>query len=88
MANLATKAGVEGERITVHAPLLALSKAQIVLEATRLGVDLARTWSCYDPQAAQGPEAGWRACGACDSCLLRRKGFLAAGVPDPTRYIL
>ncbi|WP_426754897.1 7-cyano-7-deazaguanine synthase QueC [Myxococcus sp. Y35] len=80
MANLATKAGVEGARFTVHAPLSGLTKADIIREGVRLGVDYGLTHSCYDPDA-QG-----RACGRCDSCLLRKKGFEEAGVPDPTRY--
>jgi 7-cyano-7-deazaguanine synthase len=81
MANLATKAGVEGRRFTVHAPLSGMSKAEIIREATRLGVDLSLTHSCYDPDSAG------RACGQCDSCLLRKKGFLEAGIADPTRYV-
>lgn len=80
MANLATKAGVEGRRLTVHAPLVHLSKAEIVRLGTELGVDYALTVSCY-----QADSEG-RACGRCDSCRLRREGFLAAGIPDPTRY--
>ncbi|MCP3104338.1 7-cyano-7-deazaguanine synthase QueC [Myxococcus sp. K15C18031901] len=80
MANLATKAGVEGARFTVHAPLSGLSKADIIREGVKLGVDYGMTHSCYDPDA-QGA-----ACGRCDSCLLRKKGFEEAGVPDPTRY--
>ena len=78
MANLATKAGVEGrQRLKIHTPLISLSKAQIILEGLRLGVDYAQTSSCYDP----GDEG--RPCGACDSCLLRAKGFAQAGVADP-----
>ena len=78
LANLATKAGVEGrQRLKIHAPLIELSKAQIVREGLRLGVDYASTSSCYDPG-----EDG-RPCGACDACLLRAKGFAEAGVPDP-----
>ncbi|WP_225654392.1 7-cyano-7-deazaguanine synthase QueC [Streptomyces pseudogriseolus] len=81
MANLATKAGVEGtSKITLHSPLIALSKADIVREGLRLGVDYSLTSSCYDPDA-QG-----RACGKCDTCLLRLKGFAEAGVSDPVRY--
>ncbi len=81
LANLATKAGVEGAgRFTVHAPLITMTKAEIIREAVRLGVDLGRTLSCYDP------DADGRACGGCDSCQLRRKGFAEAGVPDPTAY--
>ncbi|MCY1019874.1 7-cyano-7-deazaguanine synthase QueC [Pyxidicoccus sp. MSG2] len=81
MANLATKAGVEGARFTVHAPLSGMTKADIIREGVKLGVDYGLTHSCYDPDP-QG-----RACGRCDSCVLRRKGFEEAGVPDPTRYV-
>ena len=78
MANLATKAGVEGrQQVKIHAPLLALTKAQIIERGLELGVDYALTWSCYDPTPDQRP------CGACDSCLLRAKGFAEAGAPDP-----
>ncbi|HVX65203.1 MAG TPA: 7-cyano-7-deazaguanine synthase QueC [Bryobacteraceae bacterium] len=78
MANLATKAGVEGRtRVKIHAPLLRLSKAEIVKLGAELGLDFGLTWSCYDP----GPDG--RPCGACDSCLLRARGFEEAGVPDP-----
>ncbi|RUP65553.1 7-cyano-7-deazaguanine synthase [Streptomyces sp. NP10] len=81
MANLATRAGVEGtSKITLHSPLIALSKADIVREGLRLGVDYSLTSSCYDPD-----EQG-RACGRCDTCLLRLKGFAEAGVKDPIRY--
>ena len=80
MANLATKAGVEGDRFHVHAPLIAMTKAEIVREGARLGVDYALTVSCYQADAAG------RACGRCDSCRLRARGFAEAGVPDPTRY--
>jgi 7-cyano-7-deazaguanine synthase len=80
LANLATKAGVEGTRFRVHAPLLKLTKAEIIREGLRLGLDYSLTLSCYAPDAAG------RACGHCDSCQLRRKGFEDAGVPDPTRY--
>jgi 7-cyano-7-deazaguanine synthase len=80
MANLATKAAVEGARLTVHAPLIALSKADIIREGARLGVDYALTVSCYQA------DDGGRACGVCDSCRLRREGFAEAGVADPTRY--
>ncbi|MCK9199643.1 MAG: 7-cyano-7-deazaguanine synthase QueC [Gallionella sp.] len=80
MANLATKAAVEGRALTVHAPLLHLSKAEIVQQGTALGVDYAQTVSCY-----QADEEG-RACGVCDSCRLRRAGFAAAGIVDPTLY--
>jgi len=82
LASLATKAGVEGTRFRVHAPLSGMTKAEIIREGTRLGVDYALTHSCYDPDP-QG-----RACGRCDSCLLRRRGFEEAGVPDPTVYSL
>jgi len=81
LANLATKAGVEGHRLTVHAPLIKLSKAQIVSEGLRLGVDFASTVSCYQAD----PEG--RACGHCDACRLRAAGFAAAGAIDPTRYV-
>lgn len=81
LANLATKAGVEGAgRFRVHAPLLKMTKAEIIREGVRLGVDYGKTMSCYDPDAAG------RACGRCDSCLLRKKGFAEAGVSDPTAY--
>lgn len=78
MANLATRAGVEGrQRLTIHAPLIALSKAEIIRRGLALGVDYGLTSSCYDP----APDG--RPCGACDSCQLRAKGFAEAGVPDP-----
>lgn len=80
MANLATKSAVEGQTITVHAPLIDLTKAQIVTQGMALSVDYAMTVSCY-----QANEHG-EACGLCDSCRLRREGFLAAGLADPTRY--
>ena len=80
LAELATKAGSEGERFTVHAPLQHLGKAEIAAEAHRLGLDPALSWSCYDPQ----PDGA--ACGLCDSCRLRRAGFAAAGLTDPLRY--
>ena len=81
LASLATKAGVENAgEFKIHAPLIQLTKAQIIELGTSLGVDYALTTSCYDP-SPQG-----EACGACDSCLLRRKGFAEAGVKDPTRY--
>ncbi len=79
LARLATRAGVEGRRFRVHAPLVRRSKAGIVRLGTRLGVPFALTLSCYDP--VQG-----RACGRCDACRLRRRGFEEAGLPDPTRY--
>lgn len=81
MANLATKSAVEGSRLRIHAPLINLSKAQIIQRGMALGVDYALTVSCY-----QADSEG-RACGRCDSCRLRREGFIAAGIPDPTRYI-
>jgi 7-cyano-7-deazaguanine synthase len=80
MANLATKAAVEGMHLTLHAPLLNLSKADIVKQGVQLGVDYRLTVSCY-----QADEEG-RACGVCDSCRLRRAGFETAEIPDPTRY--
>jgi len=80
LASLATRAGVEGARFTVHTPLMQLDKAGIIRLGTSLGVDYALTHSCYDPSA------DGLACGACDSCRLRAKGFREAGVPDPTRY--
>jgi len=78
--NLGTKAGVEGHPFRLHTPLIDLSKAQIITEGTRLGVPYELTHSCYDP-SAEG-----LACGRCDSCTIRRAGFEAAGVADPTRY--
>lgn len=81
MANLATKAAVLGEQhIRIHAPLISLFKAEIIRKGLALGVDYSLTSSCYDPSPAG------EACGACDSCLLRRKGFREAGVADPARY--
>ena len=80
LANLATKAGVEGERFHIHAPLIEWTKARIVQEGTRLGVDYAQTVSCY-----RADEQG-RACGHCDSCRFRAQGFAEAGLADPTRY--
>lgn len=80
MANLATRAGVEGAQLRVHAPLQHLSKAQIIRRGLELGVDYAQTVSCYQA------DAEGLACGRCDSCRLRREGFRAAGIPDPTRY--
>jgi 7-cyano-7-deazaguanine synthase len=82
LAALATKAGVEGNALAVRAPLIGMSKAQIVREGLRLGVDYSLTVSCYQADAAG------RACGRCDSCQLRREGFVSAGIPDPTRYYL
>lgn len=81
LANLATKAGVEGAGFRVHAPLMRMTKADIVREGLRLGVDFAQTVSCYQA------DADGRACGHCDACRLRAEGFDAAGVPDPTRYL-
>lgn len=82
MANLATRAGVEGgKRLRIHAPLVALSKAQIIQRGEQLGVDYGLTTSCYDP----APENG-AACGQCDSCVLRLRGFAEAGLTDPARY--
>jgi len=80
MANLATKAGVEGHKLSIHAPLIALSKAEIIRTGAALGVDYGLTVSCY-----QADQLG-RACGVCDSCRLRAEGFAAAGLPDPTTY--
>jgi 7-cyano-7-deazaguanine synthase len=81
MANLATRAGVEGKtRIRIHVPLIAMAKAEIIRKGLELGVDYALTWSCYDP-ASDG-----RACGLCDSCQLRLKGFKEAGLDDPIPY--
>ena len=80
LANLATKAGVEGQRFQVHAPLMRMSKADIVREGLRLGVDFAQTVSCYQA------DADGRACRHCDACRLRKQGFDEAGVADPTRY--
>ena len=81
LANLATKAGVEGSRFRVHAPLMRMSKADIVREGLRLGVDFSQTVSCYQA------DAEGRACRHCDACRLRAQGFDEAGVPDPTRYV-
>ncbi len=81
MANLATKAGVEGrQQLRIHAPLIALTKAQIIGKGVKLGVDYGLTSSCYDPFPDGQP------CGACDSCLLRQKGFRENGIEDPLRY--
>ena len=80
LADIATKAGVEGEGFKVRAPLLHMSKAQIAAEAARLGLDAGLSWSCYDP----APEG--RHCGLCDSCRLRSRGFAEAGLADPTVY--
>ncbi len=80
MANLATARGVHGEKLTIHTPLIALSKAEIIRQGAALGVDYAMTTSCYDP----GIDG--KACGHCDSCILRKRGFVEAGVKDPTIY--
>jgi 7-cyano-7-deazaguanine synthase len=80
LANLATRAGVEGTRFRIHAPLLSLSKAEIIQHGISLGIDYSLTHSCYDPTADD------RACGVCDSCLLRLKGFREAGLTDPISY--
>jgi 7-cyano-7-deazaguanine synthase len=80
MANLATKAGVEGKRLTIHTPLISMTKADIVRAGLALGVDYSLTTSCYDP-ASDGA-----ACGACDACLLRLKGFRESGTRDPIAY--
>jgi 7-cyano-7-deazaguanine synthase len=83
MANLATKAGVEGrQRLRIHTPLIALTKAQIIAKGIELGVDYALTSSCYDPSEEGEP------CGQCDSCLLRQKGFRENGIVDPLNYSL
>ncbi len=81
MARLATKSGVEGGAITIHTPIIRMGKAEIIQTGMRLGVDYSNTVSCYNAD-----EQG-RACGACDSCRLRKEGFVAAGVADPTRYV-
>ncbi len=80
MANLATKAGVEGQRLTIHTPLITLTKAEIIATGLALGVDYGLTSSCYDPDGSGNP------CGHCDSCLLRLKGFAEAGHNDPLTY--
>lgn len=80
VANLATKAGVEGHRMHIHTPLIALTKAEIIQTGIKLGVDYGLTVSCYQA------DMDGRACGVCDSCRLRRKGFADAGLADPTRY--
>ena len=80
MANLATRAGVEGRKLTIHAPLIDLAKADIIRAGLALGVDYGLTVSCYQA------DGEGRACGVCDSCRLRAEGFAAAGIPDPTRY--
>jgi len=81
MANLATKAGFENKsKLRIHTPLIHMSKAEIIQEGVALGIDYGLTWSCYDPQPDN------RACGLCDSCQLRLKGFEEAGLQDPIRY--
>lgn len=80
LANLATKRAVEGQRVRVESPIMAMSKPEIVRHGHELGVDFSLTVSCYDA------DAGGRACGACDACRFRREGFLKAGIADPTRY--
>jgi 7-cyano-7-deazaguanine synthase len=80
LANLATRAGIEGDGFRIQAPLVSLRKSEIIALGARLGVDYALTVSCYDP------DAEGRACGVCESCRLRAEGFAAAAVPDPTRY--
>jgi 7-cyano-7-deazaguanine synthase len=79
MAALATRDGVEGHPVRIRAPLLNMTKAEIAADADRLGLDAGLSWSCYDP-------AGGLHCGQCDSCRLRARGFVEAGLPDPTRY--
>jgi 7-cyano-7-deazaguanine synthase len=81
LANVATKAGVEGQKLTVHAPLMTMTKADIIQQGTRLGIDYGQTISCYQA------DADGRACGKCDSCRFRQQGFEQAGLDDPTRYI-
>lgn len=82
LANLATRAGVEGDRFSVHTPLLHMTKADIAAEAARLGIDAGLSWSCYDPTPAG------QHCGLCDACRLRAKGFIEARLPDPTLYAI
>ena len=80
MANLGTKAGIEGKGFRIHTPLIHMTKSEIIKKGLELGVDYSQTHSCYDPT----PEG--QACGECDSCLLRKKGFEEAGIKDPLRY--
>ena len=80
LANVATKAGVEGQELTIQAPLMTMTKADIIQEGTRLGIDYSQTISCYQA------DSDGRACGKCDSCRFRRQGFEQAGLADPTRY--
>ena len=82
MANLATKRGVEGNKLTIHAPLLNLTKAETIITGTELGVDYSKTISCY-----RASDSG-KACGTCDSCTYRKIGFQQAGITDPTPYCL
>jgi 7-cyano-7-deazaguanine synthase len=81
MANLATKAGVEGDKLKIHTPLIKLTKAEIIKRGIELGVDYSLTLTCYDPSA------NGEACGVCDACIFRAKGFEEAGVQDPTKYL-
>ena len=81
MGTLATKAGVEGKKLKLHTPLIALTKAQIIEKGSALGVDYSNTLSCYDPSPAGV------SCGHCDSCLLRQKGFAENGIKDPIVYL-
>ena len=82
MANLATKAAVEGHiQLTIHTPLISLTKAEIIRKGIALGIDYSMTSTCYDPSLSG------EACGACDACLLRKRGFEEAGVKDPTKYV-
>lgn len=80
MANLATKAGVEGQKLTIHAPLMKMSKAEIIRQGIKLGIDYSQTISCYQA------DSNGLACGRCDSCRFRKQGFEQAGIADPTRY--
>jgi 7-cyano-7-deazaguanine synthase len=93
MANLATKASVEGKvRFEIHTPLIKLSKAEIIKTGTELGVDYSLTWSCYDPEAEHSAESAeyklYSPCMKCDSCLFRAKGFQEAGIIDPLAVIV
>ena len=80
-ANLATKAGTTGHKISIHTPIIKMTKSEIIIKGTELGVDYSKTVSCYDP----APDGS--ACGRCDSCRLRREGFKKAGIDDPTKYV-
>jgi len=87
MANLASRFTVEeGARLSIHAPLIRKTKAEIIRWGVSLGVNYGKTWSCYDPRFGAGKGGKAVSCGRCDSCLLRRKGFREAGIPDPTVY--